>query len=141
VTEVFLPPGHRREIWRYRPTGEEFAVQVNMSTGRVQQAHGPINRPPNFGGGKFGIDTGTLLPPWLDERRADCDVLRYEERPGVISAVAETEVTVTLEDDGAEMAVPVAEIALLDPARVKVGIRVVAVYVGDRRPRFSRDPR
>jgi hypothetical protein len=59
--------------------GEEFVVQVNGTTGRVALAWGPTNVT-NLGGGKFGIDTGLLLPDWLDERRADCDVMPYEDR-------------------------------------------------------------
>jgi hypothetical protein len=139
VTEIPLPPGHRREVWRYRPTGEEFAVQVDEATGRVQLA---IERTGGrgFSGGMFGIETGKLLPPWLDERRADCDVLRWETRLGLITAVAGAEVMVGLEE-GIEMKVPVSEIAQLDPARVKIGIPIVAVYVGDRAPAFARDAR
>jgi len=115
-------------------------VQVNVATGRVQHAHGPINGPANFGGGKFGIETGRLLPPWLDERRTECDVLRYEERTGVVSALTETEATLTM-DGGSEMTVPKSDIALIDSAHVKIGMPIVSVSVGDRPPKVTRDPR
>ena len=42
----------------------------------------PSTIPIDFGGGKFGTVTGIELPPWLDERRGDCEILRYEERLG-----------------------------------------------------------
>jgi hypothetical protein len=137
VTEVPLPPGHRREIWRHRPTGEEFAVQVNAATGRVQHAHGPVNGPMDFGGGKFGIMTGIELPPWLDERRADCDVLTYDEQRGVVKAVDDTEATVTM-DDGSERTLAVPE-RVRD--RVETGTRVAIVQVGDTPPILWPDPR
>jgi hypothetical protein len=140
VTEIPLPPGHRREVWRYRPTGEEFAVQVDEATGRLQLAIERTGGREASAAECSASKTGKLLPPWLDEPHADCDVLRYETRLGVITPVAGADVTVSLEE-GIEMKVPVSEIAQLDPARVNIGIPIVAVYVEDRAPAFARDTR
>jgi hypothetical protein len=132
VTEIPLPPGHRREIWRHQPTGDEFAVQLNETTGRVQLAHGPINGRANLGGGKFGISTGIELPPWLEEHRDECEVLRYEEKHGTVELVDDDIATVAI-DDGSEATFPVPE-----PFQrlIEIGMAVVVVRVGDRSPQM-----
>jgi hypothetical protein len=139
VSEIPLPPGRRREVWRYRPTGNEYAVQVDEATGRIEYAHQRTG-----GGGGLtlggGIDALNELRLWLHERRDQCDVLRLEERVGVISGVAGTAVSVTF-DDGNEMTTPVAEIWGVDLLRAKVGVPIVAIYIGDRMPVLARDSR
>jgi len=140
LSGIPLPPGHRREVWRHRPTGEEFAVQVNEATGQVQLAIERSPRATHLSGGKFGIDTGKLLPGWLDARRGDCEILPYVVRVGEIAAAAGDEVTLQFED-GDELSVRVSEVSGLDPARVAPGIPVVAVQIGDRPPAYGRDTR
>jgi hypothetical protein len=81
--------------------------------------------------------TGSEVPPWLDERRADCDLLAYDEQRGVVKAVDDTEATVTM-DDGSDRTLEV-------PDRfrdcVETGTRVAIVQVGDRPPILWPNPR
>jgi hypothetical protein len=111
---------------------------VDEATGRVQYA---IQR---TGGGGLtlggAIDELNELRAWLNERLGEFDVLRYEQRVGVITGVAGTDVTVSFGDWG-EVTVPVSEIGRLDLLRAKVGVPIVAICVGDRRPVFERDSR
>jgi hypothetical protein len=110
---------------------------VNEETERVQHAHGPINARPDFGGGKFGIMTGIELPPWLEERRDECEILRYETRHGSVKLVNDDAATVAI-DDGSVATFPVPE-----PFHglIEIGMPVVVVRVGNRPPRmYPRDP-
>jgi hypothetical protein len=105
---------------------------VNETTHRVQLAHGPINGPVNLGGGKFGILTGIELPPWLEEHRDECEVLRYEEQHGTVELVNGDIATVAI-DDGSVATIPVPE-----PFHglIEIGMAVVVVRIGDRSPRM-----